>query len=413
MILEKKNTIFVVSLIVILVISIFSVRVLLSIERPQGEEYKALAEQLLEEARIEFERIRGVPVREVALEVVNRDWVIENWGKAYADSEIADILREEKIYKALFMIGQDVSLYDARLEWTGLFRAAKWQGKIYVVEENFDLTDKIRVKSTFIHELTHILQESYSIPERPSTFDGDKARTSLTEGDATLMADTFKGEGVKPSVSSIISDEKILSPLIVPLFSGDVQPSLPDTIDELNRFPYRYGVEFVKALYEQGGGWEAVEKAYENPPNTTEQIMHPEKYFAQEDAQPVEAQSIDGEWNLIKTERFGEYFIQVMLDEWIPTGDAEQAAEGWGGDNLAYFERDGDFLFTWNIAWDSRDDAHEFYIAFQEMMYETSAEKENCSHWFANGRYISIQWNEQTTLIISSTNETIVQSSYN
>jgi hypothetical protein len=50
---------------------------------------------------------------------------------------------------------------------------------------------------------------------------------------------------------------------------------------------------------------------------------------------------------------------------------------------------------------------HEFYIAFQEMMYETSAEKQNCSHWFANGRYISIQWNENSTLITSSTNETV------
>ena len=198
---------------------------------------------------------------------------------------------------------------------------------------------------------------------------------------------------------------------MVIMFSDEIQPSLPDTIDDLNRFPYRYGVEFVEALYEQGG-WAAVEKAYENPPNTTEQIMHPEKYFAQEDAQPVEAPSITGEWKLTKNERFGEYFILVMLDEWISTDDAEQAAEGWGGDTLTDYERDDEFLFTWNIAWDSKDDAHEFYIAFQEMMYETSAEKEKCSYWFANGRYISIQWNENSTLIISSANETIVQQGF-
>lgn len=391
----------------ILFVSVFSVRELLSNERPQGEEYKALAEQLLSDAREEFEDIRGVSVREVTLEVVNQSWVTENWGKAYADSEIEEIRIEEKIYKALFMISQDVSLYEARLEWTGMFHAAKWQGKIYVVEENFDVTSEFKAKSTFVHELTHIMQESYSLPER-TTFDGAKALTSLKEGDATFMTDIFKNHGVIPVSYSVTPDDGTsLSVPLVLLFGDVVQPTLPDTIDDLNRFPYRYGVEFVEALYNQGG-WETVEKAYENPPSTTEQIIHPDKYFAQEGAKTVEAPSITGEWNLTKTERFGEYFIFVMLDNWISETEAEKAAEGWGGDNFTYYERDDDFLFTWNIAWDSKDDAQEFYFAFQEMMDKTSAEKQTGGYWFADERYISIQWNENSTLIKSSTNETIV-----
>ena len=404
--LEKKKTVFLVCLIVILFVSVFSVRELLSNERPQGEEYKILAEQLLNEAREEFEDIRGVSVREVTLEVVSQSWVTENWGKAYADSEIEEIRIEEKIYKALFMISQDVSLYEARLEWTGMFHAAKWQGKIYVVEENFDVTNEFKAKSTFVHELTHIMQESYSLPER-TTFDGAKALTSLKEGDATFMADILENQGVVPSFWSVTPDDGTsLSVPLVLLFGDVVQPTLPDTIDDLNRFPYRYGVEFVKELYAQGG-WETVEEAYENPPNTTEQIMHPEKYFAQEDAQTVEAPSITGDWNLKKTDSFGEYFILVMLDNWISETEAEKAAEGWGGDNFTYYERDDDFLFTWNIAWDSKDDAQEFYFAFQEMMDKTSAEKQTGGYWFADERYISIQWNENSTLIKSSTNETI------
>ena len=201
--LEKKKTVFLVCLIAILVVSVFSVRELLSNERPQGEEYKILAEQLLNDSREEFEKIRGVPVREVTLEVVSQSWAIENWGKAYVDLD--EIREEENIYKALFMISPDVSLYDAKLEWTGMFHAAKWKGKIYVVEENFDVTDEFKVKSTFVHELTHILQETYSIPEKPSTFDGDKALTSLKEGDATLMADAFKNDGAVLPPMEVVS----------------------------------------------------------------------------------------------------------------------------------------------------------------------------------------------------------------
>ena len=146
--LEKK-LVFLVGLIVILLVSVFSVSLLLSTERPQGEEYKALAVQLLSEGKEEFESIRGVSVRDVILEVVNQSWVVENWGVAYVDPEETQV--EENIYKALFLISQDVSLYDVKLEWTGSFHAAKWRGKIYVVEEKFDVTNQFKATSTFVH----------------------------------------------------------------------------------------------------------------------------------------------------------------------------------------------------------------------------------------------------------------------
>jgi hypothetical protein len=161
------------------------------------------------------------------------------------------------------------------------------------------------------------------------------------------------------------------------------------------------------------GGWNLVNEAYTNPPSTTEQIMHPEKYFAQENAQSIELPTVTDDWTLKKTDRFGEYFIFVMLDNWLSEDDAEEAAAGWGGDIINYYEKDdNDFLFTWNIVWDSEDDANQFYLAFQDMMYNASAEKHDCSYWSAYGRYISIQWNENSTLIISSANETLVQQQF-
>jgi hypothetical protein len=322
--------------------------------------------------------------------VVNQSWVTENWGVAYINPE--EITMEENVYKALFMISQDINLTEVKLNWTGRYRAAKWQGKIYVVEENFDVSDEFKAKSTFVHEITHIMQENYSLPTR-KTFDGTKALTSLKEGDATLMADAFKNDGVVPPLADIS----------IPSTSG-----LPDSINKLNRFVYRYGVEYVKALYQEGG-WEKVNEAYINPPSTTEQIIHPEKYLAQEDALIVEAPYINDGWSLKKSDRLGEYLIFVMLDNWLSENEADVAATGWGGDTINYFEKDNDFLFTWNIVWDSKDDAHEFYIAFQEMMYKTSAEKQNCSHWSDYGRYLSIQWSENSTLIVSSIDETLVQ----
>jgi len=368
----------------------FTGLILIVKNRPQGEEYQLLAEQLLEKARIQFQQIREEPVREVVLEVVNQSWVLENWGTGYIDTERTAI--EENTYKALFMIPQDSDLYDVKLSWTGMYHAAKWNGKIYVVEDNFDITKNSSVTATFVHELTHIMQDDYSLPQK-STLDASKALSSLKEGDATLMAQTYKNGGVVPPSAQV---------------SMPSSSSIPETIDWLNRFVYRYGLEFAKALH-QNGGWETLNQAYTSLPNTTEQILHPEKYFNQENAQTVESPAIAGNWSLTKTDRLGEYFIQVMLDHWISAENAKAAASGWGGDIFSYYENGDEFVFTWNIIWDSEDDAYEFYEIFQEMMDETLVDKTDNGNWFDNGRYLSVQLNENSTLITSFVDAPIIQ----
>lgn len=101
--------------------------------------------------------------------------------------------------------------------------------------------------------------------------------------------------------------------------------SLPGSISRLNYFPYEYGLKFVRVLHAKGGR-EAVNQAYENPPVTKERIMHPKKYFASETAKKVEEPIImEKDWQKIKYERFGEHFILVMLGNWIPWDEAQNA----------------------------------------------------------------------------------------
>lgn len=396
--LKNKKAFFVVFIAAVLLVSAFGIRELLSLDQPTGEEYRRQAEELLAQGREEFEKIRGVSVREVALEVVNQSWVEETWGEV-SGSEREELLLGDNIYRALFLISQDYSLLDARLDWTSSFRAAKWQGKLYVVEENFDVTEESRATGTFVHELTHIMQETYSLPDH-ATFDGSKALSALKEGDATLMADTSKNGGVVPLPAEVIKSSS---------------STIPESVDKLNRFVYRYGLEFVKTLYNyDSGSWVGIDEAYLNPPTTTEQIIHPEKYSAQEQAKPVEAVSVSDDWALVETDSFGEYFVYVMLDNWISDDDATEASSGWGGDAFSYYEKDGEFCFTWNIKWDTEDDAHEFDLAFQDMMYQISAENHsNCNHiWSANGRYIYFDPDGDSTLIVSSPDEEMIQQSF-
>ncbi|MEM3627453.1 MAG: hypothetical protein QXZ25_05445 [Candidatus Bathyarchaeia archaeon] len=372
------------------------------------DEYRAKVQELLRETINIFEEIRGFSLDDIEVEVVTISWAKENWGRAYAEADKENILREERIYKALFMIPENASLYEAEIEWSGMIAAAVWQNKIYVVKEYFNPSDKFNAERTLIHELTHLMQNRFSIPEIP-TFDGEKAKSALIEGDACLMEEVYLNRTKEISFITKIAEGKSSMEYYGNFLLSIVSAALPDSISRLYYFPYEYGLKFVKALYAKGG-WEAVNQAYQNPPTTTEQIMHPEKYLVNETSNEVKAPLIaERGWQKIKSERFGEHFILVMLENWIPAVEAVRAAEGWGGDNFTYYEQGNDYLFTWNITWDSVEDASEFVTLFRGMMAKTGAKEVEVGFWQAYGRSLSIIWRGASAIIVSSTNETAIK----
>jgi hypothetical protein len=110
------------------------------------------------------------------------------------------------------------------------------------------------------------------------------------------------------------------------------------------------GRKFVEMLYQQGG-WAAVNKAYDNLPASTEQMLHPDKYLAGE--KPIEVASvpltgvIGGDWQLIADETLGEWRTYLLLSAGVDEAarlseeTAQQAAAGWGGDLVHLRPRPG------------------------------------------------------------------------
>ena len=372
-------------------------------------DYTTQAQKDFDNAKIQVEQIRNVTLPNVNLQVVTRQWAIDTWGKGYADPDITNILRQEKFYKGIFLIPENASLYQANVDWAGNFGAATWGNQIYVVKENFDPWDLPNAEATFVHELTHIWQPNLIFP---TSFDMDKAHTALVEGDASYMGDYFINL-TQVQASFDLKVEQIPFFLLTNPALKSIH-LIPDAIWSLNFFPYDQGKIFVNSIY-QNGGWKTVNEAYQNPPNTTEQILHPDKYFENETAQTVNAPIIaDDSWAKIKTDRYGEYFIQVMLNNWLSSNQAQNVASGWAGDNFTYYERGNDYLFTWNIKWDTSCDASDFYVAVHNMMNATGSVDYGSCNWFSNDRYLSISWNQDqnTTLIVCSPIQAAAQFSY-
>ena len=72
----------------------------------------------------------------------------------------------------------------------------------------------------------------------------------------------------------------LLAPFLPFLGGGKTLRNAPPIISESMIFPYFKGMVFCAKLTNEGG-WAAIDEVYRNPPLSTEQILHPEKYRAQ------------------------------------------------------------------------------------------------------------------------------------
>jgi len=330
------------------------------------------------------------------LEIVTLSWVMENWGWKQVEAASREVEVEERIYKALFLIPENVSLQEVKVQEAGAILAASSGDKVYIVKEYFNPYNKPKAKEIFVHELAHILQGRYfKTPERRS-HDERQAWSALTEGDAGLTAKEYGAEA-DPGDPPVSPQAQKTSSLHLYAFE------MPDSLMRIWLFPYQYGQSFVEALYNDGG-WMRVNQAYGDPPKTTEQIMHPEKYLEGERYVEVETPPLNASgWNSVKTDRFGEHFILVMLDTHLLEDESMEAAKGWNGDTFTYYEREDDYMFVWKIAWDTEEDAIEFSDAFVNMMSAVGADRLAINLWEARGEYITFERDGLSTLILGST----------
>lgn len=404
---KTRIALFSVILIASLIVSAFDVAMLFS--KFEMERYTAQAQMLFEDAKKMIEQIRNFTLNyDVELHVLTKQQAKDRWGSPSGEQDLINLGRQEKIYKGLFMMPEGDTLIQATTEWTANWVAATvGKNDIYVIKENYNPFHE-DAETTLIHELTHIWQPQLT---EPKTYNEDKAHAALVEGDARFMEEYFRNlTGTKTSFTGA----SIRIPIYLldnPLLQ-EVHP-MSNALWSLNFFPYDKGEIFVTALYDEGG-FTIINRAYsaDYTPSSTTQILHPKKYFSNQTAQLIQApMSREDTWTLIQTNRghdhntYGEYFIHAMLDTWLEEDLAQEAAEGWTGDVFTYYERDSEYLFTWNIKWENTIEAQEFFAAFQNMMEATEASQESTNSWFANDHYLTASWSpdsDATLIAVSS-----------
>jgi len=222
---------------------------------------------------------------------------------------------------------------------------------------------------TVSHEMTHALQDQhYDLKSghdaRQNENDQATAYTALVEGDATLEMIQYGQRYLSPAEFREALSSDTGSP------AYDAAPLI---IQRELIFPYVDGAAFVAELYGLGG-WQAVNAAWLDPPSSTEQILHPEKYFVHEEAVQIplpDLQSAAGpSWRKLDEDTLGELDWNILIEQYVSERVANQATEGWGGDRYQVFKRDTDgaVLLAAHTVWDTEQDAREFYDAYQRVV---------------------------------------------
>lgn len=225
----------------------------------------------------------------------------------------------------------------------------------------------------YAHEFTHALQDQhFDLQALFASIDDNADQASavqaLIEGDATYMMQAYTFYALQ---NNRVNASEALSADI----NTDIPAGTPDIFVKEVNFAYLEGLTFINYL-RSVGGWSAVNNAFYNLPQSTEQILHPEKYVAGESPIIVELPDMlpvlgDG-WKYITTRTVGEFYLREYLDLHLRAPVARYAVAGWGGDSMAIYYQPASNAVAWilGIAWDAPilAEQDQFMDAYGELL---------------------------------------------
>jgi hypothetical protein len=215
--------------------------------------------------------------------------------------------------------------------------------------------DADQQKPVLAHELTHALQDqSFGIEKwikgstepadnkkndpSPSDIENDEetsARQAIIEGQAMAVLLDYS---LAPTGKTLLDAPQIVDALEQGMLQGGPDSpkyrDAPMFIKEELTFPYRYGLDFTRALLKAGGKDLAFAGAFKEPPKTTRQIMEPQTYLTHEKLEPMKM--IDMEKDFKDYEAFdigamGEFDVDVLVEQYAGRDEAGAMYPEWRG----------------------------------------------------------------------------------
>jgi hypothetical protein len=273
------------------------------------------------------------------------------------DNPPALVAATDKLYKQLGMLPAGASLESLYLnlltsQVVGFYD--QHTKSMYVISSSGAIGPVEEI--TYAHEFDHALQDQkYGLQtilgDAKDQSDRTLARTALIEGDATLVMSLWAQQNLTPA--QLVQVAGSTDPA-----SQAALDAAPPILRQTLLWPYTQGLMLVLGAYQTSASFAGVDALWQNPPNTTEQLLHPDKLATREPAVPVVlpadlASRLGTGWTVAMQDTLGELELNILMQTGNPQAGTDPAA-GWGGDRVALVEGPGGAAAAvLDTAWDT------------------------------------------------------------
>jgi hypothetical protein len=323
---------------------------------------------------VELAATRSLPIAgEFEVAVLNRAEMREFVKRAlYLHTTPEELRRMGRVHGSLGMLPRDVETEDALLD---LYES----GLMGVYDPDTDTlmiggyVARDMLEEVLGHEIAHAVQDMHfdlasMQVSRPGRSDEDLARTFLMEGDAHASYLAWES-GRDPEQFSdrqldMYADQalELAAQLPYPVLARQLQMPYTEATNVMLRF--------VRAT-----SWSKINKLYERPPASTEQMLHVHKLLADERPRSMRARAerLKSRWPdhiSVVEDTLGEAALLSMLADVTGADQARLGARGWDGDRFVALEHAPGAVpvVAGVIAWDTVADAQEFEPMFREYL---------------------------------------------
>ncbi len=328
----------------------------------------------------ELRKISGLQLRKkVPSDLISKDKVNEFLKKKVKEVSTPSELRAEELtLKKFGLVPADFDLAQTTVDVLTEQAAAFYDyhaKKLFIT----DWTPSATREAALAHELAHALADQNFnlkrfIRKARESDDAAIARMAVMEGQATwLMSEFLARRTGETLVHNAALAERMNRTSDsggsgeFPVFDGS-----PLYIRTTLIFPYSRGMAFQQAVVDKNEK-AAFAEVFQRPPVSSQQILHPEKYFAQ--AKPTQPDlpkpppHIRGYKGLIGG-TFGELDHRVLLEQYAGKAAAEEIAPHWRGGQYEIIEnkKKQRAILLYASEWDDAESARQFFAAYRKAM---------------------------------------------
>ena len=240
-------------------------------------------------------------------------------------------------------------------------------------------------KMVMAHELTHALEDQHFQIEawlkaaKPNG-DAELAREAVLEGSAMASMVDYLLLGTGQSMKTLPEFDP--SAIIGDLGTTPTLEKAPQFIKDGLIFPYFAGMTFTAAVMKPRG-WSALSGIFENPPVSTQQILHPNLYLAGKKPETIDIPSLEKtlgpSWKHLDENILGEFGWKEVIKQFLDENRAKTLAAAWVGDRYVVFEHKQTkrLLLATRLRLAGAEDAARFFGQYSEALEKKHAERSN------------------------------------